>query len=271
MSPTPTTTTDPHPGAVPAARRPGVAAATRTILARELRPVVRDPFSLVFTLVQPLTFLVLFAPLLAASSGIPMAEALTWFVPAVLCMTTLFGTGMVGSNLLFEIQSGSHERTLVAPVPRSALLVGRALKEIVPLLGQAALLLAVAALMGYRPDPAGTVLGVALLAVFGVGLGSLSYALGIVSAGTDWMFWAVQQSLLFPLMLLSGMLLPLDGAPGWMRWLATTNPLTHLVDALRSLTAGDLLAADVGRGAVATTATLVVGLAVGLRAIRRGT
>lgn len=55
-------------------------------------------------------------------------------------------------------------------------------------------------------------LGLALLAVFGVGLGSFSYALAIAVRGQQWMFWAVQQTLLFPMMILSGMLLPLASA-----------------------------------------------------------
>ncbi len=250
---------------------PDVLRATWTIMVRELRPVLHDPFSVVFSLVQPLTFLLLFAPLLAGSSGVPLAQALTWFVPGVLCMIALFGTGMTGSNLLYEIQAGSHERTLVTPVPRSALIVGRALKEIVPLLGQSLVLILVAVLLGYRPSAFGTLIGLALLAVFGVGLGALSYALGLATSTTDWMFWAVQQTLLFPLMLLSGMLLPLEDGPTWMRGLAAANPLAYLVDAERTLAAGEVFHADVAQGVVASVAMLVIGLAVGLRAVRRST
>lgn len=253
----------------PVPRAPGLAAATWTIMVRELRPVLHDPFSVVFSLVQPLTFLALFAPLLAGSAGAALPETLGWFVPGLLCMVVLFGTGMTGSNLLYEITAGSHERTLVTPVPRAALLVGRALKEIVPLVAQSLVMLVVAALLGYRASLAGTLLGLALLAVFGVGLGALSYALGIASARTEWMFWGVQQTLLFPLMLLSGMLLPLADGPGWLRALASANPLTHLVDAERALAAGDLWGADVGRGVLAAAATLAVGLTVGTAAARR--
>lgn len=275
---TPTTQTDPTTTSrptergtaypAPGTRGPGLLRATWTIMVRELRPVLHDPFSVVFSLVQPLTFLLLFAPLLAATSGTSLARALDWFVPGVLCMIALFGTGMTGSNLLYEIQAGSHERTLVTPVPRSALIVGRALKEIVPLLAQSVVLVGVAMLLGYRPSLSGTLVGLALLAVFGVGLGALSYALGLATASTDWMFWAVQQALLFPLMLLSGMLLPLEGGPRWMQWLAAANPLAHLVDAERALAAGALLDAEVGRGVLASLLTVVVGLAVGLRAVR---
>ncbi len=135
-------------------------------------------------------------------------------MPAILVMTTLFGTSTTGSNLLFEFQTGAHERMLVTPLSRSSLLIGRALKEMVPLAGQAVIIVAVMIPFGFELHLGGALVGLALLAVFGIGLGSLSYALAIAVRKQDWMFWVVQQTLLFPLMILSGMLLPLETGPG---------------------------------------------------------
>ena len=98
--------------------RANTARDTWNVLTRELKPVVRDPFTLIFSLVQPLVFLGLFAPLLIGSSGQPVGETLQWFVPGVLVMIVLFGTGATGSNLQYEMMTGSHERTLVAPARR---------------------------------------------------------------------------------------------------------------------------------------------------------
>ena len=84
----------------------------------------------------------------------------------------------------------------------------------VPLAGQAVIIVAVMIPFGFDLHPAGALIGFALLAVFGVGLGSLSYALAIAVRKQDWMFWVVQQTLMFPLMILSGMLLPLETGPG---------------------------------------------------------
>lgn len=88
--------------------RPSVARDTWHVLIRELKPVARDPFTLIFSLVQPLVFLGLFAPLLVAQSGAPTGETLRWFVPGVIVMIVLFGTGAVGSNLQYEMMTGSH-------------------------------------------------------------------------------------------------------------------------------------------------------------------
>jgi ABC-2 type transport system permease protein len=184
-------------------------------------------------------------------------------------MSALFGASTTGSNLQLEMQTGSHERMLVTPLHRSALLVGRALKEIVPVFAQAVIIVAVVVPFGFRPEPAGLI-GLAILAVFAVGLGALSHSLAIASRGNDWVFWGVQQTLLFPLLLLSGMLLPIDGGPGWMQGLSKVNPLTHVVDAERALFAGELTEASVLYGAVSAVVVLVLGLTVGIRAIRRG-
>lgn len=239
------------------------------VLTRELKPMVRDPFSLIFSLVQPLVFLGLFAPLLIGQSGAPAGETLQWFVPGVLVMIVLFGTGATGSNLQYEMMTGSHERTLVAPLVRSSLLVGRALKEVVPILVQATVIVLIALPFGFSIPPAGYVIGLALLAVFGVGLGSLSYALALATRNREWLFWGVQQTLIFPLLILSGMLLPLDVAPAWMRAVATVNPINWVVQAERALFAGDLANVTVLWGWLAALVLAAVGLWVGIRGMRR--
>ena len=90
------------------------------VMTRELRPVVREPFSVVFGLIQPLVFLGLFGPLLVGSVGetwgLSSTDVWQWFVPSILVMTTLFGTSTTGANLQFEMQTGAHERLLVTPL-----------------------------------------------------------------------------------------------------------------------------------------------------------
>lgn len=240
------------------------------VMLRELRPVLHDPFSLIFGMIQPLVFLALFGPLLAGAVGSAVGgDVWGWFVPAILVMTALFGTSTTGANLLFELQTGAHERMLVTPLPRSSLLVGRALKEMVPLTGQAVVIVAVMLPFGLSVDPLGVVAGLVVLAVFGVGLGSLSYALAVAVRKQEWMFWAVQQTLLFPLMILSGMLLPLSAGPAWMQVAAGFNPLAHVVAAERALFAGEFATGAVFGGVLSAAATALVGLVVGIRVMQR--
>jgi ABC-2 type transport system permease protein len=239
---------------------------TTTVFSRELRPVLRNPFTVVFSMVQPLVFLALFAPLLPKVGG---ASPLQWFVPGIVVMSCLFGTSMTGSNLLYEMQTGSHERMLVTPLRRPALLVGRALKEIVPVIAQAALIVAVCIPFGFRLHLAGALLGIVILSAFCLGLGALSYTLALGSKNREWLFWTVQQTLLFPLLLLAGMLLPIENGPGWLQTLSRFNPLSYVVDAERALFNGDIWAATTLTGTLSAAAVGALGLLVGVRAMRR--
>ncbi len=246
---------------------------TRIVLLRELRPVLHDPFSVVFGLVQPVVFLALFGPLLAGSVGaeLPGGDVWQWFVPSILVMTTLFGTSTTGANLQFDMQTGAHERLLVTPLSRSSQLVGRSLKEMVPIVAQAVVVVVVMLPFGFALHPAGALVGLAMLAVLGIGVGALSYALALAVRKQEWMFWMVQQTVLFPLLILSGMLLPLETGPRWMQVAADLNPLRYVVDAERALFAGDLGTSVVLGGWVAAGVTAVVGLVVGIRGISRST
>ncbi|HET6625626.1 MAG TPA: ABC transporter permease [Nocardioidaceae bacterium] len=241
---------------------------TGIVFTRELRPVLRDPFSVVFSMIQPLIFLGLFAPLLTQVPGLGAGSTLQWFVPGIVVMSCLFGASMTGSNLLMEMQTGSHERMLVTPLSRSSLLMGRALKEIVPVLLQAVILVLVVLPFDFELHAAGVVVGLAVLAVFCIGLGSLSYALALAAKGQDWIFWTVQQTLIFPLLLLAGMLLPVDAGPGWLQTVSKLNPLTYVVDVERSLFAGTFEAGELLTGTLAAVAVCVFGLWVGTRSMR---
>ncbi|MGH8868084.1 MAG: ABC transporter permease [Actinomycetes bacterium] len=242
---------------------------TALVFTRELRPVVRDPFSVMFGLIQPLFFLALFAPLLSSVSGLGTSSSLQWFVPGVVVMLCLFGTSTTGANLQAEMQSGSHERLLVTPLSRSSLMVGRALKEIVPTVAQAVVIVLATTPFGFDVSIAGMATGLLILAVFCIGLGALSYSLALACKNQDWMFWVVQQTLLFPLLLLAGMLLPVDNGPGWLQTLSRANPLTYVVDAERALFNGDFALDTIAAGGVAAVVMAAVGLWVGTRSMRR--
>lgn len=247
--------------------RAAIVGDTWRVMVRELRPLLREPVFIFMALVQPLVFLALFAPLLPnalAGGGSP----LQWFVPGIVVMAGLVGASFTGSNLTDEITSGSYEQQLVSPVHRSALIVGRAVKEIVPLMAQTVIIVALCAPTSFAVHPVGIVGGMLLLAPFCVGIGALSYALAMASDGQEWLFWTVQQTLLYPVLLLAGVLLPLDGAPRWIVWLSHANPLTPIVAAERALFDGRMTnAVWVGLGA--SIAVMAVGLAVGIRAIHR--
>ncbi|WP_207841273.1 ABC transporter permease [Williamsia soli] len=238
------------------------------VLVRELRPTIRDPFTVIFSLVQPLILLALFGPLLKDVPGAgDSGNVWNWFIPGVLAMIAIFGTSMTGANLLDEMHTGSHERMLVTPLSRSSLLLGRALKEMVPLAAQAVIILLIGLPLGFDINLGGAAIGIIILGVFGVGLGALSYSLALAVREQDWVFWTVQQTLMFPLLILSGTMLPLDDAPRWMQFLVDINPLHYVVEAERVLFVGDFDTQTVLSGVLAAVLMACGGLAVGVRAM----
>lgn len=236
---------------------------------REIQPVLREPVALGFAMLQPVLFLVLFGPLLETMPGLG-GSAWEWFVPGVIVMLALFGTSPSGANLLSEIHTGSYERTLVSPASRGALLMGRTAKEAAILLGQA-VLITMGAVLFIDVDfhPLGVVGGLVLLMLFGLGVGALSNALALIVNRRDYLFIVIQQTLLFPLLLLSGMLLPMDRGPGWLKLLADINPVTYIVDAERALFVGDFGNASVLWGLLAGVGITAAGLGLGMRCMRR--
>lgn len=247
---------------------------TTTVFVRQVLPSLRSPSSLVFGMLQPLVFLALFGPLLEGfgdglgPAGTGSASTWQWFVPGVLVMLALFGTTGTGYMLLTEIETGSQERLLVTPLGRPAMLLGRTLNDVATLVAQAVLIVAVMVPFGFRLH-LGALVGLGLLVLLGVGVGGLSHALAIACRRSQEAFYMIQSSVQFPLLFLSGLMLPLDSAPTWMRVLGRANPLTYVVDAMRAVFDGRVLEAAVLHGTVVALAVAAVGLALGTRAMAR--
>ncbi|GII89862.1 ABC transporter permease [Sinosporangium siamense] len=246
---------------------------TRTMFIREITPALRQPVGLLFTMGQPLLFLFLFGPLLAGNEMFAAqgeASAWQWFVPGILIMMCITGPMMAGYMLLMELVGGSMERMLVTPMSRTAMMIGRTLKEIALLLVQAVLLIGLALPLGFRLYLPGVLAGLILLVVLGVGLGAFSFALAIASQPGGELFYMVTQAVMFPLILLSGMLLPLDSGPTWLQVLGRINPVSYIVDAERMLFAGTYANPSVLYGSAAALLIAAVGVTIGTRSMRRG-
>ncbi|MFI6712901.1 ABC transporter permease [Nonomuraea sp. NPDC050478] len=239
---------------------------TVTVFRREFTPAWREPVGLMFEMGQPLLFLFLFGALLDGAVG----ASWQWFVPGILVMMCLTGPMAAGYYVLMELVGGSMERMMVTPLDRTAMLVGRTMKEMAVLFAQAVLIIVLALPLGFEPHLAGVAAGLALLIVFGVGLGALSFVLAVKSAPDGTLFYTVTQVLLFPMLLLSGVLLPLDSGPDWLRVAGGLNPITYIVDAERALFSGQVLGLPVLYGAATAVAVAALGLFLGNRTLRRG-
>ncbi len=146
---------------------------------------------------------------------------------------------------------------------RLAILLGRVLKDAVVLVLQAVPLILLGYALGMAADPVGVVAAFGLILITGIGLASLSYVLAL-TLPNEYLFAPAVNTLAIPLMLLSGILLPLEGAPAWLDWLARLNPLRHVLDATRDLFAG-VVDATVYTGAAVAIVLALVSFVVGAR------
>ena len=214
---------------------------TRLLFMRNLMSTLRNPVWVFMGLFQPVLYLLLFAPLLDSlrMPGFGPASALNIFVPGLLVMMALFGTGYAGFAVIADLRSGVVERLRVTPASRLGLLLGMVLRDVLVLIVQCALLVAVATFMGLRADPWGLVLLAGLMVLLGTMLASASYAVGIL-VKDEGALAATLGTVMQPLLLLSGVILPLTLAPTLLQNLATLNPFSHAVDAARAKVNGHL-------------------------------
>jgi ABC-2 type transport system permease protein len=215
---------------------------------RNITLSLRSPIWVLVALFQPICWLTLFAPLLSKLSdvpGFPPGGGLTVFTPGMLMMLGIYSSAFVGFGLIPEIRAGIIERFQVTPVSRSALLLGRSLRDLTVLLVQGALLIGAAALLGLKADIRGVAIALVLVMLLGLLMSSLSYRLAIAIPREDALAQVVQ-FLTLPLVLLSGVTLPLTLAPEWLQRAAIFNPFAHAVSAARALFLGDLGNREIG-------------------------
>jgi len=245
---------------------------TWLVFSRAMRLSLRNPVWVILGLMQPILYLILFGPLLepvASAPGFPPGSAWQVFVPGLLVQLGIFGAAFAGFGLIAEWRAGVVERMRVTPASRGSLLLGRVLRDVVVILVQGALLSVVAvAFFGLEAPPEGLVIGVAIVGLLGGAFSALSYGAALKLKSED-SFAPVVNGLILPILLLSGILLPMTLAPGWLQTLADVNPLTHIVDGVRAMYRGELGSTDAWLGAVLTIGLLVVGVLYGGRVFRK--
>jgi ABC-2 type transport system permease protein len=235
---------------------------TFLVFRRTLGPTLRNPVVIVFGLMQPLLFLVLFGPLLGGS------DSWQWFVPGLIVQMGLFGTAYAGFGLIPEIRSGALERMRVTPISRASLLLGRVLHDVMLLVVQCSLLLALATIGGFRASVGDVLAGLVFAVLLGVSIGSVSYTLAL-KLRHEYTFAPVLSSTVMPLLLLSGVLLPMNQGPDWLYTLSRINPFSHIADGIRAVIGGNYGSSSVLVGGIVSVALVLLCVTWGTRSFRR--
>ena len=225
------------------------------------RTSLRNPIWLLIGLFQPISYLLLFAPLLknlAGTPGFPRTGAYNVFTPGLLIIIALYSAAFVGFDLIDSLRSGMLERLRVTPVSRLALLCGLVLRDVLMLLVQCSVLTGLALVLGFRPQLSGLLILVPLLVVMGVLMATCSYALALATKDEGALASAIN---LF--------MLPLTLAPEVLRNIAKFNPFTYAVDAARALVVGHTDDVSVVRAFVIFALLAVLGLIWATRSLRQ--
>jgi ABC-2 type transport system permease protein len=243
---------------------------TWLIFRRSLVLTIRQPVWIVFGMMVPALYLFLFGPLLegAMQSAGTGTNAFNWFVPGLIIQIAIFGTAFGGFGLIAELRYGVVERMRVTPISRVSMLLGRSLRDVVILMVQATIMIVLAIPFGLEIDPQSVVAVLGLLVLIGLSVAPLSYAGGLLLKSED-AFAPVVNAIALPLLLLSGILLPMALAPDWLQFLSTINPLTHAVDAARALFNGDWGNPDIAIGVAITAIFAVFAVWIGSRSFSR--
>ncbi|GAA3799803.1 ABC transporter permease [Streptomyces phyllanthi] len=240
---------------------------TVLVFGRYLRQTLRSRFAMLFGVLMPLLYLLFFGPLL---TDLPLSsQGSSWqvLVPGLLLQLGLFGASFAGFAVIIEKGQGVVERMRVTPVSRLALLLGRVLRDAAVFVFQAVLLVLAAVVMGLRAPLLGVLIGFAFVALLTVSLASLSYALAM-KVSTPQVFGPTINAVAMPAMLLSGLMLPMTLAPGWLDVLSRLMPFRYLVDAVRDAYVGEYATASMLYGVLVALGLAALAVTVGTRVFR---
>lgn len=242
-----------------------------TMTRRNLLLWFRVPAYIMFTVIQPLMFMLLFRYVFGGAIHIPIKGGyVNYLVPGVIgqtCAFTSFGTAIA---LAQELKKGSIDRLRSMPMARSAVLIGRLGADLVRLLVTLGVLIGAAYLVGFRfqNGPASAVLMVVLALVIGLAMATVSAFIGLAikdeeSVQAFGLIWV------FPLTFVSAAFVSVQSMPGWLQAFAKNQPLSIFIEELRALATGGPLLEHFWQSAVWLAGILALFGALAARTYRR--
>lgn len=243
---------------------------TWVMTVRHVMRLIRQPWYIAVTLVQPIVWLLLYGALFRRAVEIPGFKSdsyIQFLAPGVIVMSALFSSGWGGMALIDDLNRGVIDRFLVTPVHRAPLILGRLVQASIVVVVQSVIIVLLAMATGARFE---SLPGVAVLilvaAMVGAAFGAISYAIALLARREETVI-AVMNFTLLPLTFLSAGFMQKDLMPGWMQRVADFNPVNWAVEAGRVAAAGGDWG-FVGLRVVLLAGFLALGLAASTSAFR---
>ena len=204
----------------------------------ETRKLLHDPTELISRAVQPILWLGIFGEALSKVRAIPTPGVtyLQFIAPGILTQSVVFVAIFYGLYVIMDRDTGILQKMLVTPTPRLALVWGKMLSAGVRGLSQALIVFIFALIIGVQLNISIlTIVGVILIVLLGAGFFTgLSMIIASI-VKTRERFMGIGQVITLPLFFASNAIYPISIMPTWLRVVATVNPLSYMVDGLRSL------------------------------------
>ncbi|CCQ34642.1 ABC-type drug export system membrane protein [Halorhabdus tiamatea SARL4B] len=200
---------------------------------------IRNPFVVVSSLLQPIIFLVLFTQVFGNIAGGALQTGVsyeTYLLPAIAVQIALIVASSSGIGLVDDIESGVFQKTLVTPMNRAAVFLGKTLSELVRIVVQVTIILVLGVVLGAEVATgvpgALAIIGIAIL--FSLWFLAFSNTVALITRDQESTIIAANM-LQLPLLFVSSAFLPVSQMQPWIQTVATYNPITYGVDAARAI------------------------------------
>jgi ABC-2 type transport system permease protein/oleandomycin transport system permease protein len=214
---------------------------TLVLARRNLLVWARVPAYLVFTVIQPVMFVLMFRYVFGGAIKVPGGDYVDFLMPGIIGQTAAFASFATAIALAQELKKGVIDRLRSMPMARSAVLTGRLLADTGRMLVTILIIVAVGYAVGFRFHngviPA--ILMVVLATVFGLAICLIAAFTGL-AIGDEESVQAFGLIWLFPITFLSSAFVPISSMPGWLQAFAHNQPVTYVIDTMRALALGHL-------------------------------
>jgi ABC transporter DrrB family efflux protein len=245
---------------------------TLTITRRNLLVWMRVPAYLVFTVIQPVMFVLLFRYVFGGAipvRGVP-GGYVNFLMPGIIGQTAAFATFGTAIALAQELKKGVIDRLRSMPMARSAVLAGRLVADTGRMFITILIIVAVGYAVGFRFQngvvPA--ILMVVLATVFGMAICCIAAYTGL-AIGDEESVQAFGLIWLFPITFLSSAFVPISTMPGWLQAFANNQPVTYVIDTMRALALGGPMQANLLKSIAWLAGIFIVFVPLAVRAYRK--
>lgn len=215
-----------------------------TVTWRNLVGMTRNPQVLVFSTIQPIVFVLMFRYVFGGAiriPGIPSSGYVDYLMPGVFAQTVVFGSIATGVALAEDMQKGVIERFKTLPMSRAAVLAGRTLADLVRNVFVVGLMCIIGFFVGWRvhTNPLEAVAAILLMLFFSHALAWVFALVGLKATNAE-AAQAASFPILAPLVFASTAFVSADTMPGPLKWFAEHQPVSIMIDGVRSLTYGGI-------------------------------